>query len=350
MKTPVKKRRSRLRAYISLGRRNRNVKLGSLTAAIILAWYVQYSKNITRVMNIRVEKPEIPAGLVLSSRIPSFMPVSFRGSSDIIDFNVSAFQIILTNPDPAIGENIYYARLMPELPEEIEGEFKKEIPVLLDRLLVREIPIRPKIVDPEEGNLKRGYLSINPDAVEVRGPFKNLSELQHLDTLPIKLSGPAGLFVKRTGLAELPEFISVVSGKRKEVRVGVRLIETEHIYDNEILFENIPIVCMNEIRGLTMKILGTERVTIRAYSPDPNHKPAGIRPEAKVFCPVFYDETTKTIEPTSLINDVPVRIELSGGNLEILEVQPPTVHLQFEKSLTVIPGAIRKGFKEHVIQ
>ena len=105
--------------------RNWKVKLGSVLIASMLFFYVQWTRNVTRVFHIRVERPDIPEDLILSSRIPSFMDVQFYGPAEEMEFNASAFRITVFSPaKPIPGKNQYKVILIPDPPGEIEAKIQ----------------------------------------------------------------------------------------------------------------------------------------------------------------------------------------------------------------------------------
>ena len=116
---------------------NWKAKLGSLIVAIIFFYYVQYTRNVTRVVHVKVDIPAVPEHLVLNSRIPSFVKVEFFGPQEVMDFNPANFKIILINPGPGPGENRYRLDMLPRPPEGIEARFDEGMTVTLDRLAER---------------------------------------------------------------------------------------------------------------------------------------------------------------------------------------------------------------------
>jgi len=346
-----KERQWNVRSFVSSFLLNNwKIKLGSLVASFILFGYVQYSKNITRVINIRVERPEIPPSLVLNSKIPSFMNVSFTGSNDIIDFNVSAFRIVLSHPKPEIGENLYTATLLPELPENIEASFHNEIPVVLDRLLVREVRVQPTLQFKTKEKGTPGYIRIEPPVLKIEGPYTVVSEIESLTTHPVEVHNGVARFSERVKIAVLPDFVTVSKDQPVEFDVTVHYPDARREGMKNLMVENVPVQCHDELRGLSMKILGNETVNVQISVPVSDAPVTKNQLTALVACSAFYDEVSKTIKPSFLLKDVPVQIESHREEIEVLSVTPPALNLQFEKMTTVVPGATRKGYKEHIIK
>ena len=114
------------------------IKLISLVLAITLFFYVQYTLNITRSVQVEVLPPKIPQELVLSRKIPPFWKVKFYGKAEHMDFDKSNFQIKLENPNPLVGSNLYRVILYPEPPKDVQATYKRELHLFIDRLLARE--------------------------------------------------------------------------------------------------------------------------------------------------------------------------------------------------------------------
>ncbi|MDH5654788.1 MAG: hypothetical protein OEZ34_02700 [Spirochaetia bacterium] len=327
---------------------NWKIKLGSFATALFLFWYVQYSRNITRVLNIRVNRPEIPSEYVLASRVPSFIPVKFYGMYDIIDFNVSDFRINLVNHNIQQGENIYQPELVPDLPDEIKADFQEEeIVIKLDRELKRKVFIDPVYEIRTGKNYRRGYLRITPPALTIKGPYGIISGDIKLRTEPMILEEKGSVRTGKGKLLALPEFVSLAEEFTGDVELSVRLLEKDHLDEGEMQIDNIPIRCLNPIPGLKMKSYGSETASVRILPQGQKVKESDI--SLGVYCPVFYDDTAKEIKPSYIIDDVHIIAEGKTISVEILEVIPEKVNLQFEIIQKSIPPAIQKGFKEHII-
>ncbi|MBX7057257.1 MAG: YbbR-like domain-containing protein [Leptospirales bacterium] len=321
---------------------NWQLKLGSLAAAFALFGYVQYARNITRTVNVRVERPALPNGLVFSSRTPSFMSVVLRGEREMLEFDPSDFRIQLTNPLPAPGPVVYRARLSPELPEGVRAQFDQEVELIVSRLLERELPISARLISELDPGLERGYVEVRPPTVRVRGPYETVRGMTHVLTEGFTLRGRASVYTARLPMASLPEFVEVAPNQPIDVELLVNVAPATASDFGRL--ESVAVHCWNDIRGINIATPATVRLEFNTPGP--------FRPEefsAETFCPVFLDG--QEIRPSFLVSGLPVRVvdRLRRPDLQIMRVSPPSVELQFERAPLRASPEAREGFQEHVI-
>ncbi|MCE9597341.1 MAG: hypothetical protein K8S54_05170 [Spirochaetia bacterium] len=314
------------------------VKLGALAVAFILFLYVQFAQNITRVVHIRVAPPEIPVGLGLSSRVPSFLDVKLYGPSELMDISKAEFRMNLLNQRPVRGENIYRVTLSPELPEGIEASYSRELKVVLDEILYRELPIEP-VLDPRRPT--PGGMRIRPRTVFLRGPYQRLAEMDRVLTVPV--TGEHAVQSVKVILAEFPDFISLADGQPNEVQLDIWDRESR---GGEKILEGVPVKCVNPIQGL--KLRNPPIVRIRVSVPDA--RPDQFR--ATVVCPIFLDMRTRTIHPSYFIPGMNIEVEDILGRVDRTVLMDGTSipTLQFEKMENPVPIPMQQGQQDHIFR
>lgn len=316
--------------------RNWKAKLVSLLVSSLLFWLVHSTRNVTRTLQVRVEGPELSKNLVLNAKLPTFMNVELNGSSELMDFPISDFRIVLSNPRPEAGENIYRARLVPEPPVGVTAAYKTDIYVQLDRLLVRNLPVIPDIKFGLEPGYKPGYMRVEPPVIKIQGPYGVVSRMDRIATQQIEITGADSTFARRVLIHDLPEYVRLAPRQPLEVEFFMRLISTNPANTapvGEVLeLKQVRVHCANTIRGLDMKTLGSESVSIYLAVGN-NKRVVAEQFRALVFCPVFFDGESKSIRPAFSVKDLLVRaVDVMGReNMEVLRVTPPLVSLQFER-------------------
>ena len=338
---------------------NWQLKLVSLLVSLMLFWYVQYSRTTTRVLNIRVDRPEVPANLVLSSRVPSFMQVKIYGPSEMIDFNVSDFKIVLENPRPAAGENTYRSVIQPELPEGIGAVYQREVTVNLDRLMIRKLPVVPNADINLATGYRAGYMWTNPATISISGPAAVVGEMERLYTEKIAVAGSLPFYSTKVLLSPLPDFVNLASGQPFDVEVNLNVIPEQvelSLGEESGLFQvtDIPIRCSNDVRGMTMHVLGDRKASILLTVQEETQRNRIKKDQftATVYCPVYFDTETREILPAPTIMNVPIRVEdrLGRSDIAIIDAEPQFVSVEFEKLVIKAPSDIRRGFQEHLIR
>lgn len=329
---------------------NWKAKLGSLVVAIIFFYYVQYTKNVTRVVHVKVDPPIVPAGLVLNSRIPSFVKVEFSGPQDLMDFNPANFRMILVNPGPGPGENRYRLELIPRPPEGIEARFDEGMTVTLDRLFERTLPLvgEFQLTVPD---LHIGFITMQPPTIRVSGPASVLQEMDRVNLNPVRITTGNPEFTTRALVGTLPEFVRLADDQPYEIDVRVRLLDSSYDASEKpeegIFLRELPVNCENPIPGLRLD----ESPVVKVFYRGAKNLPEG-RLSALAFCPVFLDPDTRNIFPSLRISEIPVYIKdgLMQKDVEILEVRPQVVNLQFSVQRIRQPTQVQKGMEEHLIR
>lgn len=334
--------------FIGRARRNWQVKIGSLLVSLIVFAYVQYTRNITRTLNIRVEAPDIPANLVMSSRLPSFMNVEFYGPSEQLEINSSNFRIQLTSPSPSPGTNIYRAVLVPEPPPGIRASYDNEIRLTLDRNLKRILPVVPVLDLTQTTNTKIGYYEVQPATIELQGPHTVLSELDRVQTRPVVVKSDQSSY--RVLLSNLPEFVNLMPQQPFEVEIQTRLLElTDRPGQNEYLVDGVKVRCRNNPGELRMEVLGKQQLQVKVLATRP--VTAG-QLNATVYCPAFFDDVSNTVKPSFMVQDLPVEIDdrLGRPDFEVVEVTPMHITVQFERIVARQRTEIEQGLEEHLMR
>jgi len=331
------------KSFFSFIFHNWKLKTGSILFAVLLSWYAHYSRNTSRVLHIPVQSPEIPENLSLMSSVPTFLEVRFYGPRENLDLNVTNFRIVLSHPRPEAGENTYRATLLPGLPEGIEAFYKKEVPVTLDKKIIRALAVDPVFEWNLDPGTKEGYIAANPHSVLIRGPSSLLLKMDKLKTQPIKLSGATRFATFRVPLEDLPQYISLAPEQSNEIEINLRILPAEPI--PSVTMKDVPVVCMNEIKGINAVKIQKVDITFEGEKA-PDLALAGV------FCPVFYDASSKSLKPQSVISELPVHVLDKNGKeiLSVLSVEPSKITLTFEKAVIKAPPEAQQGLKEHLIR
>ena len=165
----------------------------SLATAVGLWFFVNTGDGTEdRVMRVRIEPTNVPAGLVLSGTVTEYAELRVRGPSVIvagIDQRRIRGEVDLSDAQPprfreALTEKNFV------LPRKVEVR-KIAPPVAvfeLDRLATRTLPVRlERRGEPPPGQIVGG-VEIVPDHVDVVGPAEALAALRDVVTKPLDLA------------------------------------------------------------------------------------------------------------------------------------------------------------------
>ena len=337
---------------------NWKTKVGSLIMAFFLFAYVQYSRNITRVIQVRVEPPVLPANYVLNGPVPAFMNVRLSGPRDVMDFPVRDLTITLagTKKKPDRGSNTFIASLQPELPTGVNASYGVKVPVELDFVRVRRLPVVPDFDLALDRGFERGYTHVEPTTIQVRGPSEIVGSMDRITTQRARLDARNRNVVEDTLLVDLPSYVTVLPGQPIEVKVRARVAprsgeEALEQDPNLRQVDNLSIRCSNNPRGLSLVTYTAVTAWVRVLDPE---EAEDLELEGRIYCPVYYDDKAEEIRPFREIQNVPVRLTTPDGpGFEVIALEPARIRARFERE-TAEPRRprpqIKKGFEEHIFQ
>ena len=308
------------------------IKLSSITLALLLFVYVTYTATVVRTVQVQVIEPQLPPQLVLLRKIPSFLNVKFYGTAEQMDFDISSFKIELENPNPVSGINLYIATLKPEPPPSVHVSYAKELQLFIDRLLTRELSVIPRLKLNLPPKYELGYVSINPRSIILRGPYEALSALTHVETeeLRIQIAKNEDVVSRRVLITNLPDFVDFAPNQPFQVELSMNILPIAK--NDYTIIKNIPVSCYNELTGIEMQTPGKSTVDLYINQQDKASRRRRSKFRAYVFCPVFFDSVSKSLQPSFVIQNQPVFSTDRRGseNIEVLKIEPSRVSLQFK--------------------
>ncbi len=324
--------------------RNWIAKVGSVLTALLLLWYVQANRTMTRDIQVRIEPIKLPGGLVFASKVPAYLNVQLRGPRELMDFPVSDLKILLHADRPRPGERVpFEAELQPRLPAGVEARYSKRVPLDIDRELVRELPVEPAFTTGRlKAGLRTGYFWVEPASVRVRGPSRLVSELSKVRTrnMDVRMA-QAGVFEAFPTIVGLPEFTEVVSDQA-ELRFRMSILPTTGFGAEQgekvVRVEGIAARCLN---GLTAFDLEHEPIQATVVLPENQPDPQKAQFWAVFYCPV----DAKSGDPMPL-EQVPVRVldRYGRGFLAIRAVEPAKANIKFRRTARSLIQTGRETF------
>ena len=215
------------------------LKLVSLFFALFLWYFVAGEDKVDMTVTIPVEIVNLPRELVISNQFKKQLEMTVSGqrslirgmtsqhTSRTIDLSkASPGTIVIQNPPDSISvpRGLSILRLQPPT-----------ITLLLDRLIQKELAIKPALVGKVHKDYRLESVTADPPTLEISGPQAILGKKQHLTTSPIDINDLSQSEVKQVSLALQPEIADIIG----EPVVAVRLNVIELI--KEMTFDDIPI-------------------------------------------------------------------------------------------------------------
>lgn len=211
--------------------------------AIALWAFVNVGERASeRTLRVRLEPEHLPAGMVITNPLPSYVELGVMGSGLIlssIDTTTLRTKLDLAGARPGTATYALVAKDF-ELPRKVRVTrvIPSHVTVQIDRVSRRSLPVNVQSRGQLQAGLKLVGVTAQPDAVVVSGPRERISSLAGVDTRVVDLSelgageteieaaleGPGGLVQLSRGSVRLRFVIEVVQGERvlKDVPVGFR--------------------------------------------------------------------------------------------------------------------------------
>lgn len=165
----------------------------------------------------------VPPDLVITSDVPRAVLVRLRGPLERLQA-IEKLGAVINLEQAREGESLYPVdRKLVNLPPSVEvvGLSPFEVPLRLEELAVRQVPVRPTLV----GTVAEGFAvigtTVEPSMVTVRGPSQQVRVLPSLSTDPVVVEGARGGFSVAVGVRSPSPLMHVVEPLAVWVRVEV---------------------------------------------------------------------------------------------------------------------------------
>lgn len=320
-------------------------KLGSFLSALMLFWYVQANRTITRDIQVRVEPMKLPGDLVYASKYPAYINVQLRGPRELMDFPVSDLKVRLFSEKPRPGARITFQTLLPNrLPAGVEANYIKRVFLEVDREMQRELPVDPLYsVGKLKNGLRAGYARIEPATLRIKGPARLVQGLTKIQTreVEVRMDRP-GVFEAYAYPSGLPDFTELAPDQPFELRFRMLVLPPDSVPVEPgqvaVPVEGIRARCSN---GLSAYDLELDPINAVVSMPEGRPAPKATQLEALFYCPV----DPKTGEPLPL-NGVPVRVEDRFGRnyLSVQLVSPAKTSVRFKRTARSLTQDARSSF------
>ena len=318
------------------------LKICSLLIALILFVYVYQSKYEVKTIEIQVDMVAVPPDLLFVHKPEPYLNVTFRGASENIQFDTSNFRIVLENPSPKPGINIYRAKLIPEPPPGIDASFKQELKILLDQKITRTLPIVHNLVLVESEEFTLGYVRLHPRTITLTGPYETLAKIDKVKTNQQMIQTQEEfIYSQNVLIEELPDFVEPTDDQTIEVEINVHILRLQHLKE----FSNIAtkqVRCLNKLGSIKYKIIGQESIKLyldeNIDMKNPKEKAQINALKVYIYCPVFFDEKTKRIMPSFTFNQSIFILDSENNeSINVLAIQPHSIQVQFEINKDTTP-------------
>jgi len=207
------------------------LKLLSFLFALFLWYFVVGEDKVDMNVTIPVEIVNLPRDLVISNQFKKQLEVTVSGQRSLIrgmteqhisrsiDLSKATPGTVLIQNQPdsiSLPRGLNILRVQPPT-----------ITLLLDRLIQKELPIKPVLVGKVHNDFRLDSVTTEPQTLEISGPQAILSEEEVLTTSPVDISGISQSSVRQVPLALHPEIADLIGEPVVAVRINVADLQKE---------------------------------------------------------------------------------------------------------------------------
>jgi YbbR domain-containing protein len=212
---------------ISSFRRPKNwvLKVVSLFFALFLWFFVVGEDKVDMNVTLPVEIVNLPRDLVISNQYKKQIEITVSGQRSLIrgmtEQHISR-SIDLSKADPGtiVIQNTPESISLPRGLSILRVQ-PPTLTLLLDRLIQKELPIKPILVGKIHRDFSLDSVAVDPPKLEISGPQSILDQEENLSTSPIVISELKESTVKQVPLALKPEISDLIGEPVVAVRLNI---------------------------------------------------------------------------------------------------------------------------------
>jgi YbbR domain-containing protein len=174
--------------------RNWGLKLFSFIVALLLWLTLIPDDKIfdEKILTVRLDVHNIPAGMALVERPPSSVNVIIRAPKRLIDqFTAANVNAVLDLREARIDVQDYYlSENMIRMPEgaEVKEVFPIQVKLKLEKFVEAMLEVEPDIMGELPEGLGVAKIEVIPPRVRVRGPESKVNPVDKVKTTPVDIS------------------------------------------------------------------------------------------------------------------------------------------------------------------
>ena len=294
------------------------LKLVSLLFALFLWYFVVGEDKVDMNVTIPVEIVNLPRDLVISNQFKKQLEVTISGQRSLIRGMTSqhisrTIDLSKASPGTVVIQNHLDSIKLPRGLSILRVQ-PPTITLLLDRLIQKELPIKPILVGKVHNSYKLQTVTADPPTLEISGPQSILGAEQDLRTSPIDINDLNGSAVKQVPLALKPAIADLIG--EPVVAVRINIVEL----NQEMEFADIQVEIKSDAETQTGQIYQL--------------LPPTVSITAEI--PLKMAQATKDIRGLFHAEISPETLQAGSFELKVLVETPPKVKIIAIKPETVI--------------
>jgi YbbR domain-containing protein len=239
------KRRYSLSALRDRFQQNLGLRIISLILAAALWVFVNAGQHSSvEAFNIPIAYRALPPGFVITNQHPDFVKVQVSGPQTLLSL-VDPSRLALRLDLSGVGVGQASFKVGPDsfnMPRgtAVTGISPSQIVLDLDKIVVRYVPVHLVRIGAPADGYRVGSVEMTPSHVGVRGPSKEIANIETVDTEPFDVSGLASDTERGAAIASA-EGTARVEPAEIMVKLGVvPVIVTRDFHGVEVTMRNSP--------------------------------------------------------------------------------------------------------------
>jgi len=265
------------------------LKLVSLLFALFLWYFVVGEDKVDMNVTIPVEIVNLPRDLVISNQFKKQLEVTLSGQRSLIRGLASqhirrTVDLSKASPGTVVIQNQADSISLPRGLSILRVQ-PPTLTLLLDRLIQKELPIKPILAGKVQNGYRLDSVTVEPPTLEISGPQSILGSEETLNTSPIDLSELNQSAVKQVSLDLKPELADIIGEPVVAVRLNIiELRKKFEITDISVDFDTDagkPKEIIYQLLPPTINITAeVPQAAIHSNNNFRSHFSAGITPES----------------------------------------------------------------------
>ncbi len=214
-----------LRGLKGLFLKNRGKKILAVAFAVALWFSANVEQDVERGVLAEINYINLPADLVIMNDPPQTLNLRVRGPRTQLS-SLSPRDIVLTldlsHATPGVSKfEIRTDQIKPPSGVQVVGISPAEIKIDIDKIIEKEVMVKPAISIPDTGYEILGEPKVVPPKVRIRGPKRIVSQIESISTDLVSTAGARSSFTIEVPL-KVPPGVEVLEKRFARVTVDIQ--------------------------------------------------------------------------------------------------------------------------------
>ncbi|MER3445651.1 MAG: hypothetical protein C4291_01920 [Candidatus Dadabacteria bacterium] len=205
--------------------KNRGKKILAVAFAVALWFSANVEQDVERSVSAEVNYVNLPADLVIMNDPPQTLNLRVRGPRTQLSSlspRDMVFTLDLSHATPGVSKfEIRTDQIKPPRGVQVVGISPAEVKIDIDKIIDKEVVIKPAVSIPDTGYEIVGEPEITPSKVRIRGPKRIVSQIESISTDLVSTAGVRSSFTIEVPL-KVPPGVDILGRRFARVTVDIQ--------------------------------------------------------------------------------------------------------------------------------